>query len=350
MKRVLAIILTLALLFTLSSAVFAASSPSSSPSGDSSPSSRGDDYTGSSDTDKNKTVTQTLSDGTKVTTTTSEVDGITIKEVTVTTPDGETSERIEITVPSDYKPAVPGKITLPVSVEDSDSTTITADFPENESFKLEIPVTGATKTTVAVRMNEDGTETVVMRTLQTDEGIVFPAEDGATYVIKDNKKNFVDDNGWYKNNIAFVSSRNIVIGTGDTTFAPKSSVTRGMVFTVLARISGETVSATGDQWYSEGMQWAINAGVSDGTNPTSMITREQMVTMLYRSVGSPEVSYSLASFTDADSVSDYANAAMQWAVSIGLIKGMGDGTLNPKGDTTRGQLAAIIERFITICG
>ena len=92
------------------------------------------------------------------------------------------------------------------------------------------------------------------------------------------------------------------------------------------------------------MDWAKANGVSDGTNPTVNITREQLVTMLYRYAGSPKANGSLDSFSDAASVSSYAVNAMQWAVENGIVNGS-NGKLNPQDNATRAQVAAILMRF-----
>ena len=90
--------------------------------------------------------------------------------------------------------------------------------------------------------------------------------------------------------------------------------------------------------------WAKANGVSDGTNPEVNITREQLVTMLYRYAGSPKANGSLDSFSDAASVSSYAVNAMQWAVANGIVNGS-NGKLNPQNNATRAQVAAILMRF-----
>ena len=92
------------------------------------------------------------------------------------------------------------------------------------------------------------------------------------------------------------------------------------------------------------MNWAKANGVSDGTNPEVNITREQLVTMLYRYAGSPAASGSLDNFSDASTVSSYAVNAMQWAVANGIVNGS-NGKLNPKNDATRAEVAAILMRF-----
>jgi hypothetical protein len=94
------------------------------------------------------------------------------------------------------------------------------------------------------------------------------------------------------------------------------------------------------------MEWAVATGVSDGTNGTANVTREQLVTMLYRYAGEPETDGTMSAFSDADKVSDYAQKAMAWAVANGIIQG-DKGKLDPKGDATRVQVAAVLRRY---CG
>lgn len=87
-------------------------------------------------------------------------------------------------------------------------------------------------------------------------------------------------------------------------------------------------------------------GVSDGSNMDARLSREQLATMLYRYAGEPTVSGSLSGFTDASSVSSYAQTAMAWAVENGLITGITDTTLVPQGQATRAQVAAILQRYV----
>ena len=116
-----------------------------------------------------------------------------------------------------------------------------------------------------------------------------------------------------------------------------------MLMTVLARYAGEDTTG-GATWYEKSMEWAKAKGVSDGTNPNANITREQLVTMLYRYAGSPKADGKLDSFSDAASVSTYAADAMQWAVANGIVNGS-NGKLNPQDNATRAEVAAILMRF-----
>ena len=105
-----------------------------------------------------------------------------------------------------------------------------------------------------------------------------------------------------------------------------------------------TESDGGANWYDKGCAWAVTNGVSDGTNPNADITREQLVTMLYRYAGSPTANGKLDNFSDSASVSSYAADAMQWAVANGIVNGS-NGKLNPQNNATRAQVAAILMRF-----
>ena len=153
----------------------------------------------------------------------------------------------------------------------------------------------------------------------------------------------VADNFWGKEAIDAVVEAGLMQGTSDTTFAPNATTTRAMLMTILARMDGVDTTG-GDTWYTKGMEWAVAEGVSDGTNPEGVITREQLVTMLYRSFGSPEVSEEALTFADAAQISDWAADAMKWAVENGILTGKGNNTLDPQGNATRAELAAVLVR------
>ena len=123
-------------------------------------------------------------------------------------------------------------------------------------------------------------------------------------------------------------------------------MTRAMLFTVLYRMSGGADEIAGETWYSVAMAWAKSEGVSDGSNPDGSITREQLVTMLYRYAGSPEVTGGLSAYSDTGAISDYALDAMTWAVSQGIVSGISEDVLDPAGTATRAQVAAILVRYL----
>ena len=150
-------------------------------------------------------------------------------------------------------------------------------------------------------------------------------------------------NAWYYDAVAYVTANGLMNGTSATTFAPDATTTRAMIWTVLARMNGQSVDG-GTPWYALAQSWAMRANVSDGTNPESAISREELATMLYRAAGSPAVSGNLLSYPDGSSVSAWAESAMLWATQNGIISGI-DGMLTPQGQATRTQVATMLMRF-----
>lgn len=152
---------------------------------------------------------------------------------------------------------------------------------------------------------------------------------------------------WYEEAVNYVHEKGLMNGTSSNAFSPNANTTRGMIVTILARVEG--VNTSGALWYAAGQKWAMDNGISDGTNMPGVITREQLATILYRYAKQKgyDVSKSaaLTGFSDADKVSGYAAEAMQWAVAEGLLQGS-NGKLNPQGSATRAQVATILMRFM----
>ena len=177
---------------------------------------------------------------------------------------------------------------------------------------------------------------------------------------------FVDvaKTSWYYGNIKYVWQHDIMKGVSDTKFAPESSMTRAMFVTVLYRLEGSPsveglatppftdIGASNYSWAYNAIVWAYNTGVTKGTSATTFapgaaITRQEIVTMLYRYAGSPAVSGSLI-FGDSSVISSWARSAVQWANSIGIITGYPNGNFGPVDATTRGQMAAIVHRYMQL--
>ena len=152
---------------------------------------------------------------------------------------------------------------------------------------------------------------------------------------------------WYEEAVNYVHEKGLMNGTSSNAFSPNANTTRGMIVTILARVEG--VNTSGALWYAAGQKWAMDNGISDGTNMPGVITREQLATILYRYAKQKgyDVSKSaaLTGFSDADKVSGYAAEAMQWAVAEGLLQGS-NGELDPQGSATRAQVATILMRFM----
>lgn len=236
---------------------------------------------------------------------------------------------------------------VPVTTDRENAPTVTVDLPSGTSAKVEIPVADVTPGTVAVIVKADGTEEVIKTSLTTENGVAVTLSDGDTVKVVDNSKTFADvpGNYWGAEAVAFAVSRELFAGTSATTFAPDTAMTRAMIVTVLARFEGVDTT-TGSTWYEASRQWAMENGVSDGSNMDQGLSREQLATMLWRYAGSPSVSNSLSGYTDAGTVSSYAQQAMAWCVEQGIIGGTTTTTLSPQGPATRAQVATILMRFI----
>ena len=151
---------------------------------------------------------------------------------------------------------------------------------------------------------------------------------------------------WYYDAVEYVLARGFFSGTGQNTFSPNASMTRAMLWTVLANLDGQTLTP-GEQWYSGAQLWAAQAGVSDGSDPNGSITREQLALMLYNlaAPGQEDNQNCLAAFSDADSVSPWARQALNWAVGQGILSGRGSGILDPQGTASRAEVAAMLRQY-----
>lgn len=159
----------------------------------------------------------------------------------------------------------------------------------------------------------------------------------------------VSKSDWFYDDVRYVYEAGMMNGVAAKVFSPYGETTRGMIVTILARLDG--ADTTGSKpWYEAGRRWAMENGISDGTSMEAAVTREQLATILYRYAAYTGMStYTnadrLSSFADSDKVSDWAEAAMNWAMDRGLIKGSNE-QLDPQGSATRAQVAAILHRFM----
>lgn len=157
---------------------------------------------------------------------------------------------------------------------------------------------------------------------------------------------FVDvkPEAWYYDAVSDVFEQGLMTGKSDTVFGPQDGMTRAMAWTVLGRMSGEELAGGGTPWYQEAQTWAVAESLSDGSAPERTLSREELVTMLWRAEGSPAAEADLSTFTDGETVSDWAVPAVRWAVSEDILKGS-NGKLNPSGTATRAEVASLLTRF-----
>ena len=157
----------------------------------------------------------------------------------------------------------------------------------------------------------------------------------------------VSVNAWYYEAVKYVYENGIMNGMDRYSFQPNGTLTRAMIWTMLARLDGVDTEG-GNSWYAKAQEWATATGVSDGENPTGEVTREQLITMLWRYAGSPTYTADLSGYVDTADISSWAEQAMCWAVATGVIEGDENAALTPKADTTRAQAAAMLMRAIEL--
>ena len=174
----------------------------------------------------------------------------------------------------------------------------------------------------------------------------------------------VMESDWFFENVKYAYENGLLYGISETKFGPQIEMTRAMLVTVLYRAEGEPAvnksvplaDVDENAYYANAVAWAQQNGIVYGVTenkfaPDDNITREQIVTILFRytkykgydvSVGE---NTNILSYTDAKDISEYAVPAMQYAVGSGLIKGKTESTINPLDNATRAEIAAILQRF-----
>lgn len=242
-----------------------------------------------------------------------------------------------------------GEVDVDLSrVQAGEEVTITAT--PDEGYEVEaVTVTDRGGEEINVTEAGDGVYTFEMPDSRVTIEVTFApvAEEPEPPAVPDGWANPYGDvaaNAWYYDAVAYVSASGMMTGTNAAAFSPDAATTRAMIWTVLARLNGQSVDG-GSPWYAAAQSWAVSAGVSDGADPDGSITREQLAAMLYRAAGSPAVSGNFLAFSDGDSVSSWAESAMLWATQNGIIGGI-DGALAPQGQATRAQVAAMLQRFM----
>lgn len=216
-----------------------------------------------------------------------------------------------------------------------------ADIKEGETYT--VLVDGTSVGTAEAKLGTTDSSSS-MSTFKPGQG-GQPNQNGSQATVGSFKD--VPQNSWFASAVQYVTSSSLMNGTSTTAFSPNASMSRGMLMTVLARYAGESTEG-GTVWYEKGMNWAKSKGVSDGSAPNANITREQLAAMLYRYAGEPDGTADLSAYTDAGSVSAYAEKAVQWCVKNGILTGKTSSTLAPKATATRAECAAMLQRFASL--
>lgn len=227
-----------------------------------------------------------------------------------------------------------------------------------------------TATSASVTLSEEGEYSFTLRAVN-DMGTTESAAVKVIVTEKDGEQEstpgtypgtpFTDiSTHWGRENIKWAYENKLFSGVSETKFAPEQKMNRGMLATVLWRLAGQPGSNGGthfadvaaNAYYAKAVAWAAQSSVVSGIgkgkyDPNGNITREQLVTMLFRYV---KPSYSLneatlSSFADGGKVSKFAKEAMCWAIENRILSGKGNGKLDPQGSATRAEVAAILNRY-----
>ena len=294
---------------------------------------------------------------------------VTFKEKAITpepTPEPEPTPDPVPPTPPTYRPDISeseGGTTsvTPKRPEKGDEVTITPT-PEDGYEVDKVVVTDKKGNELDVTKNDDGTFTFTQPAGRVTITVTYKK-------IEEPKQNvsdiFIDvaPDAWYVDAVQFAYDEGIMTGTSATTFSPALTTTRGMIVAILHRLEGSpTVSgerftdvAAGD-WYAEAVNWAASEGIVNGVSattfvPNAPITREQLAAILYNYAEYKGMDTSaradLSVYSDASSVSAWAENVISWANAEGFVNGVTNTTLVPQGQATRGQVAAIFQRFLS---
>ena len=223
-----------------------------------------------------------------------------------------------------------------------------ADIKEGETY------------TVLVDGVSVGTATAKLGTSSSSSGSLGPNQNGGAQPGGVSGFSDVPQTSWFADAVKYVSENKLMNGTSTTAFSPNGNMSRAMLATVLYRMSGETAEADssfGDvsfsAYYAAAVNWASSKGIVNGTgadafSPNASITREQLAAMLYRYAAEPSVSADLSAYTDAVSISPYAEKAVEWCVAEGILTGRTASTLAPQDTATRAECAAMLQRFAAL--
>ena len=237
--------------------------------------------------------------------------------------------------------------------------TITITLSPDKGYKLDkLTVTDGSGKSVSTVKKSDTVYTFTMPASAVKVGVSYVK---ATETPSGTKFNDVSANDWFASAVDYVTGKGMMNGTADNTFSPKAHTTRGMVVTVLYRLENQPSTSAASftdvasgAYYANAVAWANANGIVSGYGsgkfgPNDKVTREQLAAILYRYAQYKKYDVSgaksLDGYTDAQSVSSYAVPALQWANAAGIVTGKSGSKLDPKGNATRAEVAAMLMRF-----
>ena len=238
-------------------------------------------------------------------------------------------------------------------------TPVHADPSKAEEETVYYVFTGWTPEIVPVTGNATYTATykaVTKEIITEDDDIIYysPADPELPFTDVTKDMDIYDD-------VKYVYDEGIMNGISDTLFGPDLPLTRGMIATVIYRMEGEPkVPYSGvfsdvdnGKWYSDGVEWAASVGIvlgyGDGTyGVDDDVLREQLAAILYRYAQYKGYAVNSADLkaNDAEDVSEWAAEAVKWAAACGVLKADKDNNIRPIESATRAEIAASIHVFL----
>ena len=170
----------------------------------------------------------------------------------------------------------------------------------------------------------------------------------------------VPDGAYYHDAVIWAAGEKITGGTTPTTFAPFLNCSRGQVVTFLWRSMGSPEPAgkenpftdvSPDAYYYKAVLWAVEQGITKGTgdttfSPDKTVTRAQFVTFLWRLANSPAPKKA-SGFTDVTDPGAYYYNAVLWAAEQNITTGTTSTTFSPSGICSRGQVVTFLYRYFS---
>ena len=222
-----------------------------------------------------------------------------------------------------------------LTVRDADGERIDLERVSDSRFTFEMPRSKVTVEATFVEVEEEN---------------VLPFRD-------------VDVDDWFYDAVVYAYENGLMAGTGEATFSPSGTTTRGQIVTILWRLAGspqvdylmDFSDVDPAAWYGEAVRWASSLGIASGYGdgrfgPDDPITREQLAVMLYQYAWNMGYDLTgggmaLREYGNYDRISGWALEALDWAVNAGIISGTGDSALSPQGRATRAQTAVMLQKF-----
>ncbi len=239
---------------------------------------------------------------------------------------------------------------------------VASGYGQDIDFKA-VPVEGEEDiaVTVTARRNDSSAATGIAVTPSTEDPDVdvnLPNNEYAAKVFVD-----VEADDWYADAVGYVTKLGLMNGTSDEEFSPEIDTTRGMVVTILWRLSNSPefeatdayTDVEADEYYTQAIAWGTSVGVAKGYGekifaPNKVVSREELAAFFNRYAEFMEKSDGIEvkdidEYADVDDISDWAYENVKWALNAGLLEGKGSGIIDPLNDTLRSELAAVIMRY-----